>query len=471
MTSRKYTSRSQQTTLTTTVTSGASIFPVLNAGALIPTGSVAGGVTFTVVIDPDTAIEEIIEITSYTVGNNNLTATRGVDGSSPQDHSAGAIVRHMIIGRDLREANTHIEATGSYNDGTGAHDLHGLDSTSGVVVGTTATQTLTYKTLTTPTIAGATLSGTVTSTATVTGGSITGATITGLSSAGMSTSSATPKDYVDAVLVLQTAQATAAATSAASAATSASSSATSAGAASTSAASAATSASSALTSASSAATTYTAYDVRYLGSKASAPTLNNQGGALIVGATYWNSVSNTMFAYSGSVWSAISTTGGATTAGTLAQFAATTSAELAGVISDETGSGALVFGTGPTISLPVVNNLKLGYTTTVSSVTAIVLTVASNNQQYITGTTAQVFTLPVASTMTLGMRFRLVNNSTAIATINSSGGNLVSTVPVNASVDVTCILTSGTTAASWDTDAITAATSDPTPTVLMLGGM
>jgi len=40
----------------------------------------------------------------------------------------------------------------------------------------------------------------------------------------------------------------------------------------------------------------------------------------------------------------------ATTAGKLSQFAATTSAELAGVVSDETGSGSLVFGTSPSIS-------------------------------------------------------------------------------------------------------------------------
>jgi len=40
----------------------------------------------------------------------------------------------------------------------------------------------------------------------------------------------------------------------------------------------------------------------------------------------------------------------ATTAGTLAQFAATTSSQLAGVISDETGSGALVFATGGAIN-------------------------------------------------------------------------------------------------------------------------
>ena len=38
--------------------------------------------------------------------------------------------------------------------------------------------------------------------------------------------------------------------------------------------------------------------------------------------------------------------------GTLAQFAATTSAQLASVISDETGSGALVFATSPALTTP-----------------------------------------------------------------------------------------------------------------------
>jgi hypothetical protein len=115
---------------------------------------------------------------------------------------------------------------------------------------------------------------------------------------------------------------TAAATSATSAATSASSALTSQTAAATSATSAATSASSALTSqtaaatsatsaatsASSAATTYTNYDARYLGAKASAPSVDNQGGALITGATYFNSTTSIMYAWSGSAWQAISTT-------------------------------------------------------------------------------------------------------------------------------------------------------------------
>jgi hypothetical protein len=54
--------------------------------------------------------------------------------------------------------------------------------------------------------------------------------------------------------------------------------------------------------------------------------------------------------------------------GNLGQFAATTSAQLAGVISDETGSGSLVFGTAPTIGSPVIsggsiNNAVIGGTT------------------------------------------------------------------------------------------------------------
>lgn len=52
--------------------------------------------------------------------------------------------------------------------------------------------------------------------------------------------------------------------------------------------------------------------------------------------------------YSGS--GIVCTANYALTTGTLAQFAATTSAQLAGIVSDETGSGSLVFGTNPTIA-------------------------------------------------------------------------------------------------------------------------
>lgn len=83
--------------------------------------------------------------------------------------------------------------------------------------------------------------------------------------------------------------------------------------------------------------------------------------------------------------------------------------------------------------------------------TTIVLTNTSNNQQYVsTGNTNTTITLPVASTMQLGQHFRIVNNMTlGTLTVNSSGGNFVATIPPRGWCYTTCILTSGTTAASW----------------------
>ena len=109
---------------------------------------------------------------------------------------------------------------------------------------------------------------------------------------------ATTKLYVDGIL----GSATAAATSAAAAATSASNAATSASNASTSETNASTSASSAASSASAAAASYDSFDDRYLGSKSSVPTLDNDGNALLEGAFYWNSTSKQMFVWNGTAW-------------------------------------------------------------------------------------------------------------------------------------------------------------------------
>jgi hypothetical protein len=59
-------------------------------------------------------------------------------------------------------------------------------------------------------------------------------------------------------------------------------------------------------------------------------------------------------------------TNGALTTGTLAQFAATTCSQLAGVISDETGSGSLVFAISPTFTTPT---LGVASATTINKVT------------------------------------------------------------------------------------------------------
>jgi hypothetical protein len=400
--------------------------------------SVSGfpSVPFTLIVDPDTSKEEVVTVTA--ASSTTLTVTRGEDSTQAVAHSAGAVVRHGVSGRDFREEQTHIAARG-YDVDQAILDLanqthvHGLASGDGSVVGTTKTQTLTNKTLTSPIITGGQVgdtgitfegatgdanetflqvtdptadrtitlpdaSGNIvldTLTQTLTNKTLTSPTIsgspviTGLSSAGMVSSSATPKDYVDAIL----GSATAAATSAASAAASATSAATSATSAAASATAAATSASSALTSqtaaatsatsaansataaatsatsaansataaatsatsaaasetaaatsassasasssaaatsassaatsatsaaasetaaatsatsaaasATSAAASYDSFDDRYLGSKTSDPTLDNDGGALITGALYFNSVIGAMKVYDGAAW-------------------------------------------------------------------------------------------------------------------------------------------------------------------------
>ena len=147
MTTRKYSSKAQQTTLASSINATVTSMTVVNGPAVMGGKTLTGTETYTVVIDPDTALEEIVNVTVYSSGNT-LTIARGIDSATPgtgSAHSAGAVVRHMAIGRDYQEANDHIEASAA---------VHGL---AGSVVGTTDTQTLTNKTLTSPVITSLTL--------------------------------------------------------------------------------------------------------------------------------------------------------------------------------------------------------------------------------------------------------------------------------------------------------------------------
>ena len=97
---------------------------------------------------------------------------------------------------------------------------------------------------------------------------------------------------------------TAAETAATSATSSASTATTKASEASTSATNAATSAASASTSATSAAASYDSFDDRYLGAKSSAPTVDNDGDALLTGALYWNTTLDQLYLWDGAAWNA-----------------------------------------------------------------------------------------------------------------------------------------------------------------------
>ena len=166
MTTRKYSSRSQQTTLTGALTSSGTSATVVSGTALLGGVTITSPETFTIVIDPDTALEEIVDVTA--VSTNTLTITRGIDGSTGQAHSAGAVVRHMAIGRDYREANAHVE------NSTTAHGLTIAD-----VITTTNTKTLTNKDLSSATNTLSTSVVTLTGSQTLTNKNLTSPTITG----------------------------------------------------------------------------------------------------------------------------------------------------------------------------------------------------------------------------------------------------------------------------------------------------
>ena len=96
--------------------------------------------------------------------------------------------------------------------------------------------------------------------------------------------------------------ASAASTSASNASTSASNASTSASNAATSATNAANSATSAASSAASALAAFDSFDDRYLGAKASDPTVDNDGDPLTAGDLYWNTTLSVMKVYTGSAW-------------------------------------------------------------------------------------------------------------------------------------------------------------------------
>ena len=135
----------------------------------------------------------------------------------------------------------------------------------------------------------------------------------------------------------------------------------------------------------------------------------------------------------------------AVTSGTLAQFAATTSSQLAGVISDETGTGSLVFATSPTLVTPLlgtptsgtltnctglpvstgVSGLGTGVATFLATPSSANLAAAVTDE---TGTGALVFaTSPTIATptVTTSAVIPIVNGGTAVSstlTLQSTSG-------------------------------------------------
>ncbi len=91
-----------------------------------------------------------------------------------------------------------------------------------------------------------------------------------------------------------------------------------------------------------------------------------------------------------------------------------------------------------------------GYTTTVTSNGTTTLTSSSTQNQYFTGSSDQTVILPAVSTLTLGQIYNIENRSTGTLTVQSSGGNTITSVPPDTTSTLTVVSTAGTGASSWD---------------------
>lgn len=160
-------------------------------------------------------------------------------------------------------------------------------------------------------------------------------------SASNASSSASSASSSASTATTQATNASASASAAATSETNAASSASSASTSATNASNSATSAASAKTAAESARdatlAAYDSFDDRYLGSKTSDPSVDNDGNALVAGALYFNSVSGVMKLYNGSAWVAAYVSGD----GFVPQTSATGAADIpAGTTAQRDGSPA-----------------------------------------------------------------------------------------------------------------------------------
>jgi hypothetical protein len=111
--------------------------------------------------------------------------------------------------------------------------------------------------------------------------------------------------------------------------------------------------------------------------------------------------------------------------------------------------------TGPTLTLPIVNNTKQGYSTTATAAGTTTLTVNSNYAQFFTGTTTQTLQLPAPQTMTLGMQYLVVNNSTGTVSVVASNSAATATLIGGLAILITCVdTTAGGGASSWSVETV-----------------
>jgi len=468
---------------------------------------------YTLIVDPDTSKEEVLTVTSGS--STTLTVTRGADNTQAVAHSAGAVVRHGVSGREFRESENHIAARGYDIDQailTAANQthVHGLQTGDGVVVGTDALQTLTRKTLSNPTITGVignigitfegntadahettlevveptqdntiylpNTSGTVilnSATQTISNKTLGsnlnagGYTVTNLATP-VNASDAVRKDFADAQVAAAATSAASAATSASSAATSATSAAASAATAAASVAtiagyatSAANSASAAATSATSAAASATAASTSASSAATSATAAATSAASAATSATAAaTSAASAATSATASANSASAAATSATSAAASATAAANSVATIASYATDaaNSASAAATSATSAATSATSALNSATAAATSATSAAASATAAATSAASAAASATAAA-TSATSADSAASIAIAQASNASASATAAATSATSAANSATAAATSATSAANSATAAATSATSAASSATS------------
>ena len=255
--------------------------------------------------------------------------------------------------------------------------------------------------------------------------------------------------------------ANAASTSASNASTSASNASTSASNAATSASNASTSATNAANSAAAAAASFDSFDDIYLGPKASAPTVDNDGNALQTGAIYWNTTTNSLWIRDGAAWNpaAFSASGSVISFNTRTGAVTLTSSDVTTALGFTPGAGTVTsvaasVPTGLTVTgSPVTGSGTLAFSYTAGYSIPTTTKQSEWDTAYGWGNHASAGYLTSATAATTYQP--LDGDLTAIAALSGTSGLLKKTAANTYTLDTNTYLTSYTetdpiyTASSW----------------------
>lgn len=354
----------------------------------------------------------IVDAASATTSATNAATSASAASTSATNAAASATSATASASTATTQASAaSTSATNAATSATSASGSASTATTQATAAGTSATAAASSAT-------GAAASATTaTAQATTATTQATAASTSATNAAASAATATTQATAASTSATTATTQASAASTSATNAATSATSASNSAATATTQASNASTSATNAATSAAAAASALDSFDDRYLGTKTSDPTVDNDGNALAAGALYFSTTANVMKVYDGASW-ITATSAGATS---LIRFRYVATSGQTTFSGADSASATLTY---------TVNNITVcrnGVTLdtseyTASNGTSVVLTVAAGTGDIVDITAFKSFTVADALSAVSG---GTVNGAVTVTGALTANGNVV----------------------------------------------